>query len=128
VNPGALITRVTIWLALLCYVGTVVFQISTRWRVSRLTRVVWATGCVFFLVPVTAAFHFYHQWSHALAENDTRMQTIERTGLNFGAGIYFNYLLGLIWLGDCAGWPPRGKHLHELVPRGASLCTSFFCS
>ncbi|HEY0550032.1 MAG TPA: hypothetical protein VGF13_10560, partial [Verrucomicrobiae bacterium] len=114
---GAIITRGTIWLALICYVTTTVFQTKAGARPASLSRFIWLAGCVFFVLHVIAAFQFFHHWSHDVAENATRWQTIERTGLNFGGGIYFNYLFGLAWLADCAGWPLRGKLLHESHPR-----------
>jgi hypothetical protein len=123
---GAAVTRATIWLALLCYVTTIGLQTRASLRATLLARFIWIGGCLIFLAHVAAAFHFYHHWSHVLAENDTRLQTIERTGLNFGGGIYFNYLLGLMWLADCAGWPLRGKHLHESLPRWRFVLHIYF--
>src|SRR6185436_10539670 len=125
-SPGPLITRATIWLALLCYLTATALQIKPSPRPASLARFIWMTGCAFFLMHVAAAFQFYHQWSHALAENHTRLETIDRTGLNFGGGIYFNYFLGAIWLADCAGWPLRGKHLHESHPKWRLILHSFF--
>lgn len=121
-----MITRATIWLALFCYLATTALQTRASSRTTLLPRVIWMTGCIFFVLHVAAAFHFYHQWSHAMAEDDTRLQTVQRTGMNFGGGIYFNYLLGLMWLTDCAGWPVRGSHLHELHPRWRIALHAFF--
>ena len=125
-STGALITRATIWLALLCYATTTALQTRVAWRSAQFTRVVWLMGCCFFLVHVAAAFHFYHHWNHALAEDHTRIETVRLTGLDSGRGIYFNYLLGLIWLADCAAWPLRGRHLHESHPKWHIALHAFF--
>ncbi len=52
------------------------------------------------LVHVLVAFHFRHQWSHAAAVIDTARQTKELMGWEWGGGVWLNYLLVLIWLGD----------------------------
>src|SRR5215207_1514919 len=84
-NP-AVITRGTIWLALLCYGAAVLFELPVGGRFRKTARGVWIAGAVFFVLHLAAAFHFYHGWSHAAALDDTRRQTFERTGLNFSGG------------------------------------------
>jgi hypothetical protein len=99
-----------VWLALLCYVGAV----FSRGRGHQsLMRKIWLVGCLFFLAHVVAAFHFFYHWSHAFAVEDTRAQTMELIGVNFRGGLLFNYLFGLLWLIDCAGWFRDGKLFQE---------------
>jgi hypothetical protein len=59
---------------------------------------------VALVLHIGAAFHYYHQWSHAAAVADTARQTGEIIGWKFGEGIYFNYLFAAVWLGDCFWW------------------------
>jgi len=110
---GALLTRGTIWLALICYALVVVLQSSKGSRGRTASRLLWILGCLFFLAHVLAAFHFYHGWSHAAAAHDTQRQTFERLGVSFSAGIYFNYLFALVWLIDVVAGGAGGKFLHE---------------
>jgi len=115
-NAGEMITRGTVWLALICYTATVVLQTSVSARAQRAGRILWAIGCVVFLAHVAAAFQFYHQWSHLIAAEDTRRQTMERVGMNFSAGIYFATLVG------------SGKLLHEGRRTWRIILHSFFLS
>jgi hypothetical protein len=57
-------------------------------------------GCLAFLAHVACAFHFYYGWSHAAALEATARQTEALLGVRFGAGIYFSYLFGAVWLLD----------------------------
>jgi len=47
-----------------------------------------------------AAFGVYHHWSHQEAYLDTARQTAEIFYIDWGGGIYFNYLFSVIWLAD----------------------------
>jgi hypothetical protein len=125
-DVGAFVTRATVWLALLCYATAVVLEARRKNRMERLSRILWVAGCVFFLAHVAGAFHFYHHWSHAAAEEDTRRQTLERAGVNFRGGIYFNYLFAAIWFIDCPGWCLNGKLLHECSRSWRFVLHGFF--
>jgi len=60
----------------------------------------WLFGACMMLVHVLIAFHFRHDWSHAVAVRDTARQTKELMGWEWGGGVWLNYLLVVIWLGD----------------------------
>jgi hypothetical protein len=94
---GELLTRTTVWVALTLYVAA-----ETRRRSDRLRRGINTLGCVIFLAHVTCAFHFYHSWSHSAAYADTARQTASLTGWHSGAGLYVNYLFGLVWILEAA--------------------------
>lgn len=99
-TAGELLVRLTAWLAFAAYVsGTVA---SLRHPSGRAFRLLWLTGGLLLLVHLLAAFHFHHGWSHATAHADTARQTRAVTGLDWGGGIYFNYLLVTVWLADAA--------------------------
>ena len=104
VTPAEIITRGTIWLALLCYLAATVGSarrdsVSMRWPF-----LLWTLGCLFFFAHVAAAFHFYHHWSHAQAFEDTRRQALEQTGWDFRGGLWFNYVFAMVWMADCLAW------------------------
>src|SRR5262245_16773213 len=102
----------TVRLAVALYMAALALRLAARRRQRWLdvARAVWTCGFILFLVHVAAAFHFVHHWSHADAYEATARQTNELTGLNWGGGIYANYLFSLMWGLDFAWWwlRPRG--------------------
>jgi hypothetical protein len=112
-NTAALLTRGTVWLALACYVAAAVLQSRRILSATTSARFLWGAGCLLFLAHVAFAFHFYHHWSHTVAAEETRRQTKEVVGWDFGGGVYFNYLFAAIWLADCVGWIFEGGPFHE---------------
>ena len=100
-TAGELLVRATAWLAFIAYVsGTAA---GLRNPSGRAFRLLWLAGAGLLLVHLLAAFHFKHAWSHAAAYADTARQTREVTGLDWGGGIYLNYLLANVWLADAMG-------------------------
>lgn len=95
---GPTITAVTIYLSLLSYLLATVHWVSKHRGVRY--RWLWTAGCLFLWAHMVAAFHFYHDWSHAAAVADTAEQTEQLLGVRFGAGIWFNYLLMTLWTID----------------------------
>jgi hypothetical protein len=61
---------------------------------------IWLAGSLVMLLHTVLAFHFFHHWSHAAAVADTARQTEAVTGLNWGGGVWLNYLFAGVWLGD----------------------------
>lgn len=60
--------------------------------------------------------------SHAAALRFTAQRTREITGLDWGGGLYINYLFTLLWLADLAAWwrlgpdyPRRHRRIYRLV-------------
>ncbi|MEQ2006673.1 MAG: hypothetical protein ABMA26_07740 [Limisphaerales bacterium] len=105
-TTGDLLVRATAWLAFAAYIGGTVAGL--RQPSGRVFRLVWLAGAVLLLVHLIAAFHFKHGWSHAAAYVDTARQTREVTGLDWGGGVYLNYLLVIVWLADAASrWKPN---------------------
>jgi hypothetical protein len=102
---GELLTRLTIWLALIAYgIGAAMLLASSApaWRLR--ARLIWTLGFLFFAAHVACAFAHYHGWSHAAAYRDTARQTADLTGLDWGGGLYINYLFALAWLADVLSW------------------------
>lgn len=125
-NTAALITRGTVWLALLCYAVAVFMQMRGSMQTQIRARRVWTLGCILFLAHVAAAFHFYHHWSHAMAAEDTRRQTLDQIGVNFGGGIYFNYVFAVVWLGDCIAWWMVGENFRARNAKWSAALHTFF--
>ncbi len=131
-DPGAILTRASVWLALIAYAiasGLLLFGRGTRNGLPTTTvRWIWTAGCVFFLLHIGSAFAFFHHWSHEAAYRETAKQTAELTGLHWGGGIYLNYLFATAWLADVLSmWlNPRGRVRRERWMTTAWHCFFFF--
>lgn len=108
---GLLLTKAT---AVAAFLGYVVALMSPRSVAAR--RPWWTLGCVALLIHAACAFHFVHHWSHRAAYESTAKQTAALTGLAIGSGLYLNYLLLLVWLGDVL-WLHIAPDLHAYRPR-----------
>ncbi len=99
---GEALTRLSVWLAVTAYAIACAGMLLTRERPVQpgWIRGVWTLGCGFFLAHVACAFGFYHDWSHADAYRATARQTGEMTGMQWGGGVYFNYLFAAFWVAD----------------------------
>lgn len=82
-------------------------------RPSVWSRRLWTIGFVAFLVHVVAAFHFVHEWSHAKAYAATARRTLDAVGVEWGGGLYFNYVFLCVWLADTAFWWSMGRDRYE---------------
>jgi hypothetical protein len=100
------LTRSTIWISIVAYTcGCVVFAIARgRARIDRWTRLAWTVGCAALLAHYICAFQFFHGWSHASAYAETARQTAEVFSINFGAGVFVNYAVAILWVGDVVWW------------------------
>lgn len=114
------LTRWTIRLALAAYVAVLVSRIRTQPAVGgsppRLAepdppesirrepfqRGLWTLGCILLWAHVACAFAFYHHWSHDDAYLRTARETAKTVGIDWGGGIFFNYLFLLLWTFDVA--------------------------
>jgi hypothetical protein len=75
-----------------------------------LARLLWTGGLLLFLLHVGCAFHFFHHWSHQAAYEATARQTAEVVGLDWGGGLFANYIFALVWAVDAAWWWLRPIH------------------
>ncbi|HMF19219.1 MAG TPA: hypothetical protein VKE98_18560 [Gemmataceae bacterium] len=105
-EPGELLTRWTVRLAMILYVLALSTWIMSRRRASwlRTARLAWTIGCGIFLAHVICAFAFYHHWSHAAAYEETANRTAELVGISWGGGLYLNYAFTLLWIADVIFW------------------------
>lgn len=112
---GELLTRLTIRLAVACYVLRVSVDVA-GWETPCAKRAalwMWTAGFGLFLAHVICAFHFYHAWSHFAAYEHTARETAVAVGIDWGGGLYFNYLFIGVWMGDVAAWWRRGDEYME---------------
>ncbi len=103
---GEILTRATIWISIAAYtVGAVTFALSrqrTKW--DSLARAAWTIGCAALIAHVAFAYHHFYGWSQTAAYHDTARQTAEMFGMNWGGGLYINYLVLAAWILDVAWW------------------------
>jgi hypothetical protein len=126
VSTGELLTRWTVRLALALYAATVALRLASPAH-PRLARGLWTAGCLLFLAHVAAAFTFFHGWSHAHAYGATARQTFELFGIDWGGGLYFNYLFTAAWIADVAYWWAAGLDAYERRSPAVGLALhSFF--
>jgi len=98
---------------------------SANWlraiRTPLAARLVWTLGVAALIIHLLLAFQVVHAWDHAAAERAVARQTYERTGLEWGGGIYINYAFAGIWLLDSAFWwlARRRYESRELLFDGA---------
>jgi len=105
-TDGELLTNLTIWLSLLGYTASAAILLTSSREPHRLKAARGAStfGCALLLAHIGCAFHFHHGWSHTAAYLDTARQTAQIARMNFGGGVFVNYLFALAWLGDLLWW------------------------
>ncbi|MBM3779096.1 MAG: hypothetical protein FJW23_12835 [Acidimicrobiia bacterium] len=110
-----LVVRGLIWLSLVCFVAAHAafrdrpVEQGRRWPLT----VYWA-GAGLAFVHYLAAFHWHYDWSHSQAVLATAGQTAEAFGLDWGGGVWVNYLFLAAWGVDASGYT-----LHRPIPPGA---------
>lgn len=105
-NVGLVTTAWTIRAALVGYAVVLMWYASRRnMRLSpSAARLIWTSGLLLCIAHVVAAFHYYHDWSHAAAFTHTADETERVVGWRFGGGLYFNYMFTVLWFGDVVWW------------------------
>ncbi len=91
----------------------------------RTARWLWTAACGMLWIHVACAFQFQHHWSHAEAYAHTARRTAELVGVDWGGGLYFNYLLLVAWAGD-AGWWWIGPQSYRDRPVIVDRCIDGF--
>jgi hypothetical protein len=113
-TSGELITRWSIRIALLLCAAALGLRLRSyraadaegipqrTARLACLARLLWTLAFASYLVHLAAAFSFYHAWSHRAAWQHTALRTNEVLGIDWGGGVWFNYLFTLAWAADVA--------------------------
>jgi len=100
---GQFLTKITVWIAIAGYVASLIIFLKSKSHDS-IARIFWTAGCIALIAHATSAFHFHHHWSHRDAYNETARQTTKVFGLNWGGGIFINYILIIGWIVDVIWW------------------------
>lgn len=77
------------------------------------------------VVHSAAAFEVFYARSHAVATAATARQTAAMTGVDYGGGIYLNYLFLLVWVADAAWWWLRPASYEGRRPVIAAIVRGF---
>jgi hypothetical protein len=97
---------VTIWLALVAFAAA---EAGRRPAFSGRAPARWLdavslAGLALLLVHIALAYGVRHGWSHDAAVRATAQQTAAVYGIDWGGGIYINYLFALVWAIDAWQW------------------------
>jgi hypothetical protein len=65
---------------------------------------IWAAGALLCGIHIVLAFALRHGWSHRSAFEATARQTHLVYGINWGGGLYVNFVFLGAWLGEVAWW------------------------
>ncbi|MAS93321.1 MAG: hypothetical protein CMO55_09000 [Verrucomicrobiales bacterium] len=93
-TTGELITRASIWLAMLCWTAAIISRgkPSAKWY--------WAAGFDIYCLHILFAYGVFYEWSNETAWDQTAQQTAEVTGLETGVGLIVNFTFAAILLFD----------------------------
>jgi hypothetical protein len=94
--------HVTVWASLAMFVAGEVGK--RRARVPDWFSSVWLAGAVLCCVHIVLAFAGPHAWSHQAAVRETARQTAAIYGLDWGGGVYVNYVFVAAWLIEACWW------------------------
>jgi hypothetical protein len=116
------VTYVTVWLSLALFAIAETGKGAARGGRSPRS---WAfpasaAGLLFMLAHITLAMGVVHGWSHGNAVAATAQQTRAVFGLDWGGGVYINYLFVAVWAAELALWRLRG------VPSASWLLRAFY--
>jgi hypothetical protein len=92
----------TVWLSILLFVVGEAGKLGSPPR--RWAWHVYGLGAVFCAVHMLLAMGTRHGWSHQSAIESTAAQTQAVYGLNWGGGVYVNYVFLAVWIGELIWW------------------------
>ena len=110
---GDLLTRATVWVAVIGYASAVCLLLDCRRVHDRSARLAWTVGCMFFAAHVCLAFHYFYGWSHRTGLEETALQTEELVGVRQGEGLYLNYVFAIVWAVDGLWWWSVGERRYR---------------
>ena len=120
----------TVWsvrAATLLYVVALALWLVNKGPGGRRTaRLLWTAGCAFYLAHVYGAFQYFHGWSHAAAYAGTARQTAALFGVDWGGGLYFNYVFTLAWVADVIWWWSDSERYQTRPPWISAAVHAFF--
>ena len=105
-------------------IGLAIARRQTHWLTT--ARYAWTFGCALLITHIYCAFRYYHGWSHTMAYLETARRTKEVMNLNWGGGLFVNYLFALAWLVDVLWWW-TARETYETRPCWlTTICHAFF--
>ena len=122
------VARGSAWLVVAIYVLSLILEI---WRTPRATvRAVWSVGAVALLAHILWTLTAVHHGSLREAYEHTADQTERVMGVRIGEGLYVNFAMLLIWVGDAVAWfaiPSWNRTRRKIVfPLNAVFAFLFF--
>jgi hypothetical protein len=110
----------SIWIALVCFVlGEAGKPRRWAWRVS-------LTGALLCVFHIVLAFGYRHGWSHEAAVRETARQTASVYGLDWGGGVYVNYVFVAVWLTELTWWRARDVQYARRSPPVKWVTRAFY--
>lgn len=101
-SPGEQFALWSVRLSMLAYAAALALRLLGRSNST--ARLFWTIGFALLIAHTIAVFGVYHDWSHDAAVTHTARRTAERTGWNWGGGLYFNYAFLALWGFDALWW------------------------
>ena len=90
----------TLWTARVSFALYIIALAMWLRQKPRQARLSWTAGFLCYLGHMAAAFAFHHGWSLDAAYRETARQTAELFGVDWGGGLYFNYVFTAVWGAD----------------------------
>ena len=90
----------TVWLALAAFTAGEFAKVR-RWSGAWSTS---ATGAILLTIHILIAMAVRHGWSQTAALEATARQTRQMFGLDWGGGVYVNYLFAGVWIAELFVW------------------------
>lgn len=94
----------TVWLALALFAGG---EVGKRSRAAHGHPWAWpcsALGALLLVIHIVLAMAVRHGWSHAAAIASTASQTKAVFGIDWGGGLYVNYVFVAVWTAELLWW------------------------
>src|SRR5262245_6539359 len=101
--PGTAAVRATVLAAVVLWACAEILKIRRPTHVEPARRL-WTAAIVLMILHAVLAFHVVYGWRHATAVIETARQTAAVTGLEWGGGIFVNYVFLAAWTIDAAWW------------------------
>ena len=92
-----------VWASLFCFA----LAEAGKRAVRRWVGPVSGLGVVLLLTHFALAFHLRYGWSQEAAVRETARQTAQTFGLDWGGGVFVNYLFAAVWAIDAWSWHAR---------------------
>jgi hypothetical protein len=95
-----------IWLALILFAAA---EVGKAWLTIDRTSLAWArrawlAGAALCVMHIAVAMSVRYGWSHQSAVEETARQTAAVYGIDWGGGVYVNYVFVAVWIAEGVWW------------------------